>query len=279
MSAAVGVPGATSPASVNGVTPPVGAGSSPAGAVSGGAVDGAGGMMPGGAATGAPGAGTGGTDSVEVPAGVGGMVPDVGTGGSAGTSSAGGGDIGTGGAGAEAAPPATLTVTSPSIDNVAECSETNSAVCADFPEENISYMESPNVSPELDWSGVPEGTKSFAVAFTDISFGQTHWVIWNIPGDATMLPAGIAQDTATPAVPAGATQSSATFSEVLGYLGPQAPCNVYQFEVFALSLETFTPGDPEYVTLVRSELDALGDAVLGYGTLTARSNYMMECGE
>ena len=51
-----------------------------------------------------------------------------------------------------------------------------------------------DVAPELRWSGVPEGTKSFAVVVHDpdapLVDGFTHWVAYNIPGDATRLPEG-----------------------------------------------------------------------------------------
>jgi Raf kinase inhibitor-like YbhB/YbcL family protein len=138
-------------------------------------------------------------------------------------------------------------------------------------------MDSPNESPTLDWSGAPPGTASFAITLTDVSFGQPHWVIWNIPGEQSQLPANVAKDTATPAIPAGSQQASATFAPQVGYFGPQAPCNVYQFEIFALSLATFESSQPELAAVVRSELQALGDAVLGQATLNGRTNYMMMC--
>jgi Raf kinase inhibitor-like YbhB/YbcL family protein len=168
-------------------------------------------------------------------------------------------------------------LSSPAFDDVDACSESNPAACDAFPEENISFMESPNISPELDWEGAPAGTRSFAITFADLSFGQPHWAIWNIPAAATMLPADIAKDTTLPALPAGAVQTNATFAEGDGYFGPQAACNVYRFELYALSLEAFSPTEPEFVVLVRDELDALGDAILGRATLTARANYMMTC--
>ena len=51
-----------------------------------------------------------------------------------------------------------------------------------------------DVAPELRWSGVPEGTHSFAVVVHDpdapLVDGFTHWVAYNIPGDSTGLPEG-----------------------------------------------------------------------------------------
>jgi Raf kinase inhibitor-like YbhB/YbcL family protein len=51
-----------------------------------------------------------------------------------------------------------------------------------------------DVAPPLDWSGVPEGTKGFAIVVYDpdapLVDGFTHWVAYGIPGDATSLPEG-----------------------------------------------------------------------------------------
>jgi Raf kinase inhibitor-like YbhB/YbcL family protein len=51
-----------------------------------------------------------------------------------------------------------------------------------------------DTSPALEWSGVPEGTRSFAVIMHDpdapLVDGFTHWVAYNIPGDATGIPEG-----------------------------------------------------------------------------------------
>lgn len=56
-------------------------------------------------------------------------------------------------------------------------------------------------SPELEWSGAPEGTNSFAIVFKDIAILADndpaterfayHWVMWDIPADVTGLPAGM----------------------------------------------------------------------------------------
>jgi phosphatidylethanolamine-binding protein (PEBP) family uncharacterized protein len=54
------------------------------------------------------------------------------------------------------------------------------------------------INPELDWAGVPAGTKFFAITFIDTTIGDQspmgqHWAIWNIPWDGTkvaMFPEG-----------------------------------------------------------------------------------------
>lgn len=61
-----------------------------------------------------------------------------------------------------------------------------------IPERHSSEGE--DVSPPLEWSGVPEGTRAFAIVVHDpdapLVDGFTHWVAYGIPGDATSLPEG-----------------------------------------------------------------------------------------
>jgi Raf kinase inhibitor-like YbhB/YbcL family protein len=149
-----------------------------------------------------------------------------------------------------------------------------------FPDENVSYMENANLSPELHWSGAPAGTQSFALVLLDATYGQAHWALWNIPASVTLLAADVPKDTATPATPAGSRQANANFAPGGdGYFGPHLPCNVFQFMLYALSTSTFSPMNPESSVLVAIELQELGaPAVLGVATLIGRSNdYMMTC--
>jgi Raf kinase inhibitor-like YbhB/YbcL family protein len=156
----------------------------------------------------------------------------------------------------------------------------NPSPCEVFPDENVSYMSHANESPELGWTGAPAGTQSFAIVLFDVTFGQAHWVVWNIPASVGMLAANVPKDTAMLANPAGARQANANFAteEADGYFGPHLPCNVFEFQLYALSMETFSPMDPESAVLVSIELQELGEPVLGVARLTGRSNdYMMTC--
>src|SRR5271170_1039444 len=82
-----------------------------------------------------------------------------------------------------------------------------------------------NISPALTWSGVPAGTRSFALLMHDpdapTGSGWWHWLVYNIPATATSLPAG-AGDPHKNLLPAGALQGRTDFGTP-GYGGPCPP--------------------------------------------------------
>jgi phosphatidylethanolamine-binding protein (PEBP) family uncharacterized protein len=173
-----------------------------------------------------------------------------------------------------------FTLTSPAFENVAGCSVENPVPCNLFPDENVIYLDNANISPELHWSDAPPGTMSFALELRDATYGQAHWVLWNIPADLDLLAADVDQDTTNPPEPVGSQQANANFSTIEGdgYFGPHLPCNVFEFKLYALSLSTFTPERPDSSVLVAIELENLGEEVLGIARLTGRSlNDMSMC--
>ncbi|MGH8209236.1 MAG: YbhB/YbcL family Raf kinase inhibitor-like protein [Steroidobacteraceae bacterium] len=98
-----------------------------------------------------------------------------------------------------------------------------------------------NISPALFWSGTPAGTKSFALMVHDpdapTGSGFWHWVVYNIPADATSIPAE-AGDPKKKLMPAGTVQGRTDFGTV-GYSGPCPPPGKphhYHFRLFALKV-------------------------------------------
>ena len=92
------------------------------------------------------------------------------------------------------------------------------------------------VNPELDWTGVPAGTMSFAITFIDTKIGADmamgqHWAIRDIPASVSQFPKGTT--TLTGAL-AGAMQTNK-------YLAPCPSGNdTYEFTLYALSTPTLS---------------------------------------
>ncbi len=99
--------------------------------------------------------------------------------------------------------------------------------------------EGADISPALDWSGVPGGTKSYALVCDDpdAPVGTwVHWVIYNLPGSLTGLPENVVK-TETVAALGGARQGVNDFRRI-GYGGPCPPpghgTHHYHFRLYAL---------------------------------------------
>ena len=105
-----------------------------------------------------------------------------------------------------------------------------------------------NISPALEWSNAPAGTKSFAVTLYDpdapTGSGWWHWVMYNIPASTTGLVAGAGNGRNAPS---GSVQGTTDFG-TKGYGGPCPPVgdkpHHYHITVFALKTDKLdVPGN------------------------------------
>jgi Raf kinase inhibitor-like YbhB/YbcL family protein len=100
----------------------------------------------------------------------------------------------------------------------------------------------PNITPPLEWTMLPEGTKSFALIADDPdtpSGTWVHWVIYDIPAHTQKLAEGIPPQKI---LPTGAKQGTNDFPRI-GYRGPCPPWGEhrYFFKLYALDTSTNLP--------------------------------------
>ena len=125
-------------------------------------------------------------------------------------------------------------------------------------------------SPQLSWSGAPEGTKGYAVTVFDPDApggGYWHWALANIPADITSLQARAgSRDNAL--LPSGAVQlkNDAGFSGFVGAAPPpgHGP-HRYLLVVHALGTEQLDVASSDSAASIVSKL---ADHTLGRARLT-----------
>jgi Raf kinase inhibitor-like YbhB/YbcL family protein len=124
-----------------------------------------------------------------------------------------------------------------------------------------------NVSPELDWRGVPDGTKSFAITIYDPEGGKglgiVHWIVYRLPASARSLGEG--------APPLEGSVGGINRTGKDGYFGPCPPIgdppHHYVIQAYALDL----PGDALPIGLNRDALlAAMKGHVLASSSLVVR---------
>lgn len=112
-----------------------------------------------------------------------------------------------------------------------------------------------NRSPQLAWSGAPEGTLGYAVTCFDpdapTASGFWHWAVQNIPAAVTELPGGAGESDAT--LPDGAAHALNNFGDA-AYSGAAPPegddPHRYMFVVHALDVPSLDLGaEPSAVML------------------------------
>ena len=93
-----------------------------------------------------------------------------------------------------------------------------------------------NISPDLHWEAIPDGTKSIALIMDDPDApGRTfvHWVLYNIPASSRGFSGGVKKNTS---LEDGSLQGKNDFGRI-GYDGPCPPPGKphrYFFKVYAL---------------------------------------------
>jgi Raf kinase inhibitor-like YbhB/YbcL family protein len=122
--------------------------------------------------------------------------------------------------------------------------------------------EGGNLSPQLSWVNVPEGTKSFAITAYDpdapTGSGWWHWNVINIPSNITSLEIGV---SGTDDMPKGAVEMTNDYG-AKGFGGacpPPGEVHRYIFTVHALSIEN--------IELPEAASNALTGFMIGANTI------------
>lgn len=108
----------------------------------------------------------------------------------------------------------------------------------------VHTCDGSDVSPPLSWSGIPAGTKSLALIVDDPDAPDpaapqmtwVHWVLYNIPPDAS----GLAQGVHSQALPAG-TREGLNDWQRSGYGGPCPPVGSHRYFHKLYALDTLLP--------------------------------------
>jgi Raf kinase inhibitor-like YbhB/YbcL family protein len=124
-----------------------------------------------------------------------------------------------------------------------------------------------NLSLPLVWSGAPAGVQSFALSIVDphpVAKNWVHWLVINLPPDATSLAEGASGKN----LPPGAMELNNSWGKP-GYGGPQPPKGTgdhpYVVTVYALSVAKL---DLPVHTDLTAFAQALEGKVLGQASLT-----------
>jgi len=130
-----------------------------------------------------------------------------------------------------------------------------------------------DVTPGLDWSGVPAGTQTLALLMEDPDAAKgnpfVHWVAWNIAPDLSGLPEAVPP---TPQVPSLMTlRQGRNTRGSIGYYGPHPPigeaAHHYHFQLFALdTVLNLVPGSnrEELLAAIEGHVLAKGEVIGTY---------------
>ena len=101
--------------------------------------------------------------------------------------------------------------------------------------------EGADISPPLEWSGAPSGTRSVALIVDDPDAPDpakpqrvyVHWVVYNIPASTTKLP----ENAAKSGLPSGAVQGTNDWGKQT-YGGPCPPIGRHRYFFKLCALDT-----------------------------------------
>jgi Raf kinase inhibitor-like YbhB/YbcL family protein len=136
-----------------------------------------------------------------------------------------------------------------------------------------------NVSPALSWKGAPKEARSFALLVHDPDAptggaGWWHWVVYNLPADASSLPQG-AGGADGAALPKGAVQQRTDFGAP-GWGGPCPPAGAkphrYQFTLHALKVDKLDIPEGATASLVGFMVNANSIGKVGFTGVYGRKN-------
>lgn len=124
-----------------------------------------------------------------------------------------------------------------------------------------------DISPALDWTGVPANTKSLALIVDDPDAPDplapkvrwVHWLLYNLPADSAGLPEGVVPR----ALPVPTLQGRNDWGRT-GYGGPCPPIGVHRYihQIFALDVQL-----PDLLNPTRAVLEG------------AMQGHIIECAE
>jgi Raf kinase inhibitor-like YbhB/YbcL family protein len=130
-----------------------------------------------------------------------------------------------------------------------------------------------NISPDIHWQGVPQGTKSFVVTMYDpdapTGSGWWHWVVANIPADVHELKEGAGSPGGALPKEASQIRGDSGDAAYIGACPPAGQVHHYVITVNALKVEKLDL--PPQVTPAMLGFMTLGNS-LGKATLVAKGS-------
>ena len=128
--------------------------------------------------------------------------------------------------------------------------------------------EGGNLSPHINWEGMPEGTESFVLTMFDPDAnngkGWTHWVVINIPYAVNSLPRGAGGSGAVEAVGAMQTRNDFGQAKYGGPCPPPGQTHHYVVTLTALNVRTLRVNKDATPAMVAAAMDGYKIAAVSF---------------